>query len=213
MMTHLRFLLRSEHTFMKALSVVIAMIGVFFSSSVQAAVTADVSTMLLNFSQAVPNLMQMVTAFAYVLGFFFIIRGVIELKQFGESRSMMSQEHSLAKPLMTITVGALLLYLPSSVQTGLSTFWTTPSPYGYVSSSSSDSWSAVTNAAFMVIQLIGVIAFIKGLVMLTHLHGHGGQPGGFSKAMAHIVAGILCINLYQFLQTVFDTLGITGFSL
>lgn len=209
MMTHLRFSLPT----IKTLGVAFAVSGLFFSNSAQAAVTADVATMLLNFSKTVPNLMQMVTAFAYVMGFFFIIRGIMELKQFGEARSMMSHEHSLVKPLLTITVGALLLYLPASVQTGLSTFWADPSPYGYVSSSTNDSWSEVTSAAFMVIQLIGTVAFIKGLIMLTHLHGHGGQPGGFSKAMAHIVAGILCINLYQFLQTVFDTLGITGFSL
>ncbi|HSW69642.1 MAG TPA: hypothetical protein VLI69_05790 [Gammaproteobacteria bacterium] len=189
-----------------------AVIGINFllSSASIAASAPSIATMLVNFSEAVPNLMRLVTALAYVMGFFFIIKGVMDLKHFGESRSMMSQEHSLFKPLMMILVGSLLLYLPSSVITGMNTFWTEPNPYGYLSSSGESNWTDLTDAAFMVVQLVGTIAFIKGLVMLTKVSGHG-QPDTFSKAMAHIIAGVLCINLYQFLQAVFDTLGISMF--
>jgi intracellular multiplication protein IcmC len=58
------------------------------------------------------------------------------------------------------------------------------------------------------VQLVGTIAFIRGLVLLTHASGHGTQPGTFSKAISFIVAGILCINLYQFLQVIFTTFGL-----
>lgn len=190
-------------------TVIIGLGSLIFSNGVYAAAAPDVATMLVNFSEAVPNLMRLVTAFAYVMGFFFVIRGMLELKQFGESRSMMSQEHSLMKPLVTIAVGTLLIYLPSSVQTGLSTFWTAPNPYGYLASDTENSWSDLVNAAFMVIQLVGVIAFIRGLIILTKVTGHGQET--FGKALAHIIAGVLCINMYQFLQAVFNTLGITGF--
>lgn len=181
------------------------------ASSANAASAPDVATMLINFSEAVPNLMRLVTALAYVMGFFFIMKGIMSLKQFGEQRSTSSSshEHSLAKPLMIITVGALLLYLPASVQTGLSTFWTSPNPYGYLPSSDNN-WLSLIDSVFMVIQLVGVIAFMRGLVKLTHTTGHG-QPGEFAKAMAFIISGILCINMYQFLQTIFTTLGLTGF--
>ncbi len=181
----------------------------FFPCLANAAVVPDVSAMLIQFSEALPNLMRLVTALAYVMGFFFIVKGLMELKQFGESRSMMSQEHSLTKPLLAVFVGAMLIYLPATVQTGLSTFWTTPNPYGYLPSSSDDNWSDLTSAAFMVVQLVGVIAFMRGLMMLTRVAGHGQDT--FGKAMAHIIAGILCINLYQFLQAIFSTLGISGF--
>ncbi len=182
-----------------------------FSNAVYAATAPDVASMLVKLSETIPSLMRLVTALSYVMGFFFITKGILELKKFGEGRSMMSQEHSLAKPLTIITVGTLLLYLPASVQTGLSTFWTSPNPYGYLpSSSGEDNWTDLTNAAFMVVQLVGAIAFIRGIIMLTHVTGQGGQPGTFGKAMAHIVAGVLCINMYQFLQAVFQTLGISG---
>jgi intracellular multiplication protein IcmC len=193
----------------KLLSIILTSFFIF-STQAYAAAAPDIATMLINFSEAVPNLMRLVTALAYVMGIFFIITGIIELKHFGESRSMMSQEHSLAKPLIALTVGTMLLYLPASVQTGLSTFWVTPNPYGYLPSSSDGSnWMDLSSAVFMVIQLVGTIAFIRGLLMMRHVAGHG-QPDTFAKAVAHIVAGILCINLYQFLQVIFDTLGITG---
>ncbi len=184
-------------------------LAAMLSSTAYAASAPDVATMLINFSETVPNLMRLVTALSYVMGFFFVLKGIMELKHYGESRSAMSQEHSIIKPIIIITVGSLLLYLPASVQTGLSTFWTTPNPYGYLGSEADENWTDLTGAAFMVIQLVGTIAFIRGLVLLTHLSGHG-QPGQFAKAMAFIISGILCINLYQFLQAVFSTLGISG---
>lgn len=195
----------------KTVSTAIVLSSFFYASSAYALTLStsgavDAGTMLVNLSNEIPNLMRFVTALAYVLGFFFIYKGILALKEFGESRTMMSSQHSLSTPLLYLFVGSALIYLPSTIQTGLSTFWDTPDIYGYVSSGS-DPWGELTNACFMVIQLIGVIAFIRGLIILTHLGGQGGQPGQFGRAMAHIVGGILCLNLYQFLQAIVSTLG------
>ncbi|MEO8401544.1 MAG: hypothetical protein ABI597_07085 [Gammaproteobacteria bacterium] len=212
MMNYIRFSLKLATQFFKALGIAI-LTSCFLTSSAFALSfslnsTPDLSAMLISLSEAIPDLMRLVTALAYVMGFFFIIKGVMELKHFGESRSMMSQEHSIMKPLSFLGVGAMLLYLPASVQTGLSTFWTDATPYAYVSQAT-DTWSELTNAVFMMVQLIGTIAFIRGLIILTHVGGgHGGQPGTFAKALAYIISGILCINLYQFLQAVLTTLNI-----
>lgn len=163
-------------------------------------------SILVNLAQQVPNLMRLVTAIAYVLGMYFIIAGIIKLKHAGEMRTQMSQEHSLAGPLIYIAIGAMLLYLPSTVQIGLSTFWTNPNPYGYVNQQ--DQWSQFTNVVYIIVQFIGVLAFIRGLIILSHLSGHGGQPGTFARGLTHIIGGILCVNLYQFVQVIMNTLGI-----
>lgn len=166
-----------------------------------------VSTMLENLNKyAVPNLMRLVTAFAYVLGMFFIYKGLLELKRFGESRSMMSHEHHLKTPLLYLIVGAALLYLPTSVQTGLTTFWATPNPYAYVIDKN-DPWTELIHTCFMIIQLIGTIAFVRGLIMLAQL-GHQQHQGGFGKAMTHIIGGIFCIDLYDFVTVVMNTLAL-----
>lgn len=163
--------------------------------------------MLVNFAKTVPSLMYMVTAIAYVLGMYFIVAGIMKLKQLGESRTMMSSEHNIKGPIIYIVIGALLLYIPSSVQVGLSTFWSNPNPYGYTQQQ--DQWSDFLSNVFLVIQLIGVIAFIRGLVILSHLGSTHGQQGTFGRGVTHIIGGIFLINMYQFVQMVFTTLGIT----
>lgn len=168
----------------------------------------NAATFIANLGKTIPNLMQLVTAIAYVMGMFFVINGIFHLKKYGEQRSQASSEAHLKGPLIYLLVGAALLYLPSTVRVGLSTFWTNPFPYGY-ENDQTGAWASLLKASFMIVQLIGTISFIRGLVMLTHLGGHGAsQQGTLGKAIAHIVAGILCINLYDFLKTVFNTLAL-----
>lgn len=162
-------------------------------------------TILANIQKTIPKLTQMVTAIAFVIGIFMIIIGVMQLKHVGEMRTQMSHEHHLTKPLLSITIGTLLIYLPSSVQMGMSTFWTTPNPYGYIVQS--DQWQQAINICFAVVQFIGVVSFIRGLIMLSHVGG-GHQQGAFSKGLMHVIGGIFCININQFMQVVLATLGV-----
>src|SRR5689334_8755892 len=69
-------------------------------------------TILANIQKTIPNLMRLVTAFAYVIGFMMVILGVMQLKRVGEMRTQMSHEHHLSGPILQITMGVLLIYLP-----------------------------------------------------------------------------------------------------
>lgn len=202
------------HSVLKTLAISIMIAVVFYSASSFAQPVnpvrwsiPDLATMVKNLSANMGQLMQFVTALAYVMGMYFIIEGILKLKKFGESRTMMSEQGSLRVPMIYFFVGGFLLYLPSAVQVGLTTFWEDPTPYAYVSDSQ-DPWVQLIQAVFVIIQLIGTIAFIRGLVILSHVGGHGGQQGQFGKALAHIIGGILLINIYQFIQAVANTLGI-----
>lgn len=188
---------------------------VFLMTVASVCVAADTTTgvsslsaqdMLVNIAKQVPSLMRLVTAIAYVLGMYFIIHGIIKLKHAGEMRTQMSREHSLMGPIIMLSVGAMLLYLPSSVQVGMSTFWTDPNPYAYLKQK--DQWSDFINVCFTIVQLIGTIAFIRGLVLISHLGSGSGQHGTMSKGMTHIIGGILCINIYEFIKVITATLGI-----
>lgn len=186
------------------------LLGVALSSFLLPSYAQDLSTlsaqdMITNLAEQLPNVMRMVTAIAFVLGFYFVVFGVMKLKQYGEARTQMSSQHSLKGPLTFIIIGTLLIYLPSSIQVGLSTFWTEPSPYAYLNDT--NEWSDFLKNCFMIIQLFGVIAVIRGLVILSHLAGHA-QHGTFGKGLTHIIGGIFCINLYQFVQVILVTLGI-----
>lgn len=169
--------------------------------------TLTATQMIENLAKQLPNVMRLITALAYVLGMFFIYRGVLQLKQFGMSRTMMSMEHHLTGPILMIVVGAFLLYLPTAVQIGMGTFWTDPNPYGYLKNQ--DQWAKFLNNIYLIVQIFGTIAFIRGLILLSRVGGRsGGQPGTFGTALAHIIGGIFCINIYQFVQVVLVTLGI-----
>jgi intracellular multiplication protein IcmC len=193
----------------KSQSNFILILGLFLlamttASSVYAA--PNVGTMLQNFSLTVPQLMHLVTALAYVLGIVFIVRGIIELKKVGEARTMMSGDKNILGPIIFIVVGSMMLYLPSSIQVGTSTFWASATPLSYINNSS-DPWENIINDAYLIIQLIGTIAFVRGLILLTHLSERG-QSGTLARAMAYIIAGILCINLYSFILVVNNTLSL-----
>lgn len=192
----------------KAFSLSVFATGIFYAQIAYADVP-DVATMLQNFAETVPQFMQLVTATAYVMGMWFILSGIGKLKEFAQARTQMSTHHELKGPIILMTVGTLLLYLPSSVQTGLSTFWQDANPYGYINEAD-DQWSLMYNDVFLVVQLIGTISFVRGLTIFTKLAGHGGHDGGLGRGVTHVIAGILCINLHDFLAAINGTLGITG---
>jgi hypothetical protein len=202
---------RSSTPFLKA--AIIALIGwsTFYAPLVYADLSVpDLSTMLANFSTSIPQFMQLITAFAYVMGLWFVFKAILGMKAFGEQRSMMSSHQELKGPIVYFMVGSCLLYLPSAVQSGLTTFWTDPNPYGYVTEGATDQWTVMYQDAFLVVQFIGTIAFIRGLVTLSSMGNQQGQPGAFGKGFTYIIAGALCINLNDFLTAINNTLGITG---
>lgn len=191
----------------KMIAVLVLLLSLMVWQPAMADAIPNLATMLGNLSKTIPDLMRLVTALGYVVGFFLVIKGVIEFKHFGESRQMMSKEHGVMKPISYLFIGAALIYLPSTVQTGISTFWTETSPLVYVPQAD-DSWAQLVKQAFLIFQLIGVIALIRGLIMLSHIGGHGG--GGqatVGKAMTHIIGGIFCINMYAVVTTIWATLG------
>lgn len=191
----------------KFLLVLLALGYVIPAFAADATITGlDAQSMLNRIAEQMPSLMRMVTAIAYVMGLSFVMLSLFKFKVYGEQRTMMSSQHHLREPLTYLVVGMLLLYLPSSVQMGMSTFWAEPNPYGYLEDQTQ--WVQVLNNAYMVIQLFGTIAFIRGLIIISHTGGHHGGQSGMGKGLIHIIGGIFCINIYQFVNMVLFTLGI-----
>jgi intracellular multiplication protein IcmC len=168
--------------------------------------TVSAENVLVNIAKQVPSLMRLATALAYLVGTMFIIAGFVKLRHVGEMRTQMSHEHGWGGPSILIAIGVMLLYVPTSVQVGLSTFWSDPNPYGYLQQT--DEWSQFINDCYLIVQLVGTIAFIRGLIILSRLSHHGGGHDTLGRGLTHVIGGILCINIYQFVQVVMNTLGI-----
>src|ERR1041385_2365927 len=117
----------NSHTKPRLFAFAVLLFTLFYSAMTYAEIPT-LDQVIQRISDNIGSLMQMVTGGAYIIGTYFVIRGVMELKHFGESRTMMSSEHSLKKPLLFIFAGAALIYLPSSINAGLETLWQAPNP-------------------------------------------------------------------------------------
>jgi intracellular multiplication protein IcmC len=181
-------------------------IGNFFDSlgtSLTSATRPD--SMLASIGAQMPNVMRMITAFSYVMGMWMIITSLMKFKKYGEQRTMMSGEHHLRDPLTYLVTGTLMLYLPTSIQVGMSTFFANPSPFGY--DTDTDRVAQISNNAYMIVQIFGTMAFIRGLLILSKT-GHGGQQNETSKGLTHVIGGLFCINIFQVLQVILFTIGV-----
>lgn len=145
---------------------------------------------------------------AIIMGVGFTLAGLFQLKKYGESRTMMSQQHSIAGPLLMLLAGAMLLILPTFVGSMLLAFWGTSSPLSY--SGGPAGYSSLVPPVLMFVRIIGVIAFIRGIVLLARSGGQQSQQGTFGKAMIHIFAGILCVHILGTMDLLEQLLGMTN---
>ncbi len=157
---------------------------------------ASVEHMLLTMTDQFPNIYRLITALAYLMGIAFIFRGVYQLKVYGDLRTMMSVQTNFKATMMVFFAGTALLYAPTAFKSMmLSTFATTDvlDPMSYAPAHNLSTLLA-SRAVLLFVQLIGTISFIKGWVSLTHVSNPNGRSS-MGKAVTHIVAGLLAINI------------------
>jgi intracellular multiplication protein IcmC len=135
------------------------------------------------------------------------------LKTYGESKTMMSGNTSIKEPLSYFLVGSVLVYLPTGFQILMnSTFGPNSSILAYADSSNPTmdavfgQNSAVGTALALIIQTIGLIAFIRGWVLIAKSASQGQPPGGTGKGMVHVFGGILAMNIVGTLEIINNTL-------
>ena len=168
-----------------------------------------------NLAPSLIGVQKLLTGAAYIMGIFFIYKGLMALKQVGEHRSHMSQHHTLKEPVSYILAGACLLFFPTALKIFLSTVFGSENIMAYQSIQSSNPFfnslfgptASFGKDIVLFIQVVGIIAFIRGWVLLAKGASQGGhQQGGFGKALMHIFGGILAINVVQTLSIINDTL-------
>jgi intracellular multiplication protein IcmC len=168
-------------------------------------------TMMEHLSKAMPAIQKLVFAAMYIGGIFMIYRGLHGLKVFGEMRTMMSNNAESKGPLILLALGACLMWFPHMVSVMMETFFaqSAPSPIHYPSGAGllSTDGKEVFKAISAILQVVGFIAFGRGMFILGHLANQSSPPGTFGKAMMYMVGGILLINIYGTWQILTNTLG------
>jgi len=170
----------------------------------------DLQTMLLSLQDSFPGIMILLTSAAYLMGIFFIFKAIYELKQYGEMRTMMASNTDLRTPIVSLLVGAVFIYLPTAWRMMLITVFGVESPLAYPGSDNSANWDQVVNVIVMFTQIIGLIAFIRGWLILAKVSSKGGGGGqhSFGKGLTHIIGGILAINVVGTFNVIGVTLGL-----
>lgn len=165
---------------------------------------SDLPQILINNLGIISNIMQTI---AILLGLGLFIGGMFQLKRYGEMRTMMSSQMSVAGPFMMVLSGVALLCSPLFIGTLLVSFWgssgITDLPYD---GDTSNGWAQYIPAVLMVVRLVGIYAFMRGFVMAARTGSGHAQPGTIGKVLSMICAGILCVHIMgtiQLLESIF----------
>lgn len=164
----------------------------------------DISEMIINIAETLPPVLAMVSAASYIIGISMVIKGIFKLKEFGESRTMMSSHLSAMPSIITICVGGFLIFFPSSIEVGMQTIFNYSNPLSY--SSEDATTQELIDSIVMIMQIIGSISFIRGMLLIKSSTGQGAQPGSFSKGITFVIAGILAINIYGTWEVLVNTI-------
>lgn len=175
------------------------------------------ANILINIANSLQPVQRLVSGAAYLIGLAFAFKAIHSLKVYGESRTMMSGNTSLKEPLAYLLVAGILVYLPTGVQVILNTTFGNSQyaqilAYAPISSNSSildtlfGQDSAVGESLAIIIQTIGLIAFVRGWVLIARSASQGQPPGGTGKGLIHVFGGILAMNIVGTLQIINNTL-------
>lgn len=171
------------------------------------------ANVLVNVAESMAPVYHMITGAAYVIGIAFAFKALYSLKVYGEQRTMMSSQNSMKEPLMYLLIAAIFIYLP----TGFAVLMTSTFGYSNVLAYQSAGGGAASilfgpqNSDFgqsitIIIQTIGVIAFVRGWMNIARASGSGQQPGGVGKGLMYVVGGIFCMNIVGTVDVINNTL-------
>lgn len=158
--------------------------------------TEDLAGIMQTFQTQLGPIYTLMVAFSYVLGVWFVADAVFKLKKFGQQRTMMSSSASMGKPIFLLLLGVAMIYFPTLVNITTATFWV----YGKSKSiikypDEPSAWNAFVYPLIDTVRLFGLIAVVRGVIMLSKLANESSQPGSLGKGLTHIIAGTLLINI------------------
>lgn len=165
---------------------------------------------LTNIASTLKPVQKLISGAAYLIGLSFAIKALYCLKSYGEQRAM-SSNSSLKEPMAYFLVAGMLIYLPTGFQILMnSTFGPNSSILAYSDSSTMANFfgenSAAGSAITLIIQTLGLIAFVRGWVLIARSASQGQPPGGTGKGMIHVFGGILAMNIVGTLEILNNTI-------
>lgn len=168
----------------------------------------DLYNMLESISESFPGVLMLVSGFAYTMGVFFVLRSIYKFKTYAQGMSQMTMDKSIVKPLVLFFIGVGFLYLPAIIDTFMYTIWNygSDSIVAYETSANSP-FERIVGPLTGAVQVFGLIAIVKGWMILAKLGSEGHTEGSTGKAMIHILGGVCAWNISGLWEVISNTLG------
>ncbi len=154
--------------------------------------------------QNILYLSEITQGIAVFLGITLMISCIFKLKKMAEQKGG-GQGGGMMAPMMMFFSASVLLALPTLISTTLVTFWGTASPLSY--NTGTNGLDQMMEPILAFVRLLGVVAFIRGWLMLSKHTGEQSQPGQMSKSLMHIVGGVLCMHVVGSSYLVLNLMG------
>jgi intracellular multiplication protein IcmC len=176
-------------------------------------ITSQANT-LANIANNLVPVEKMLIGGAYLMGLLFAFKALYSLKVYGEARTMMSSNTSMKEPLTYFFVSAIFIYFPTGFQIMMNSTFGYSNVLAYAPVDSSNQVldtlfgadSAVGASFARIIQVVGLVAFIRGWTLIARSAAQGQPPGGTGKGFIHVFGGILAMNIVGTLQIINNTL-------
>ncbi len=157
---------------------------------------------------------KMLTGAAYLMGLAFAIKAVMTLKTHGEQRSSMSGTGNMKEAGVYMLVAGMLVYYPTAFQVIMNSTFGYDSVLAYAPMGTSTpiisnifgSDSMVGSSLTIIIQVVGLVAFIRGWVLVARGASQGQAAGGTGKGLMHVFGGVLAMNIIGTLEVFHNTL-------
>ncbi len=146
----------------------------------------------------------MIQAISIIMGVSLIFSALFHFKRYGEQRTFMSQNMSLAGPGLKLLAGAIMLMLPAFIDTATMAFWAQSSPLRI--GTGGHDWDRYIPVVLMFVRIIGVGAIIRSIIMFSRAGNSQGQPGQMGKACVLFMSGFLLIHIVGTYHLLFQIL-------
>ena len=182
----------------------------FLGQSDDASTGLDMAGVFSNLALQIDPIKNFLIVLCYVVGVGLSIAAVMKLKKYGTRTAFMSVEMSMVGPFLQFFIGVGLFYMPyfiSAINLTIFTSSGVQNELGY--SVTGVDYNTYIEPVLGIIQIIGIIAFMRGWLLLAKATNPGQQPGAISKGVTHIVGGILAVNIRTFITVIYQTLGLS----
>lgn len=171
----------------------------------------DLNAIMTRLSENLHTIVIFINALSYVMGLWFMYSGLYSLKIYGDLRTMMPSNASMAGPLLKLILGVMLLLMPGMVKISISSLWGAGAADSLMQyptlSPSMQSWENTIKGVIDIIRVLGYISFLRGFNMLSKATKQQAQPGLYGKGTMHVLGGVLAINIVGTINIIQYSLG------